>query len=101
MIIGSMPHCYPVSSYRPCHFSQECISHLPGCFFQRSALLGLKGFYITPFYNSRDTELVGQVRNIPGISLRISTSQLVVKVSHVQLYVQLPLEFNQGMEQTD
>jgi len=49
-------------------------------------LPSLKSLYITLFNSSRDTKALGQVGNIPGISRRLSASQLVVKVGYVELY---------------
>jgi len=57
--------------------------------------------YITLVYGNWNTQTVSQVGNISGISLGISAPQLVVKVSHMQTYTQLLLEFNQDMEQAD
>jgi len=47
---------------------------------------GLIGLYITPFYSGRDTQTVGQNKNILGISCRLSTPQLMVKVGYMELY---------------
>jgi len=49
-------------------------------------LPGLIGLYITLFYSGRNTQAVGQVRNILGVSRRLSTSQLMVKVGYMELY---------------
>jgi hypothetical protein len=45
--------------------------------------------------------LVSQVSNVLSISLRLNTSQLVVKVSHMQRYAQFLSQLNQNMEQAD
>jgi hypothetical protein len=55
-------------------------------------LLSLKSLYITLFYSGRDTQAVGQIGNIPGISRRLSASQLMVKVGYMWLYVKCVLE---------
>jgi|TARA_B100000315_G_C14507201_1_gene555183 hypothetical protein len=62
-------------------------------------LPGLICLYLTLVYGDWNTQTVSQVSNISGINLGISPPQLVVKVSHLQTYAQLLLEFNQDMEQ--
>jgi hypothetical protein len=55
---------------------------------------------ITRLNSSWNSELLSQVRNIPGIGFRLSTSQLMIKVSYMQPYTQLILKINQDVEQT-
>ena len=46
-------------------------------------MLCLVAFDIALFYGSGNIQVVSQVSDIPGISFRLGTTQLVVEVSHV------------------
>jgi hypothetical protein len=96
-----MPYGDPVSLNRPGDLSQEGITHLTGCFFQGKTLPSLIGFDITPFDSSWQVQLPSQVGNVPGVSLSISPTQLMVKMSHVQAYTQFLPQPDQDVEQAN
>ena len=97
VVVNSMAYCCQVSSNRFGNLRQEGIAHLPCCLFRGKAMPGLMGTDIARLYSGWDVQLMSQLSNIPGVGFGLSTSQLVVEVSHVQLYTQSFLQVDQYM----
>jgi hypothetical protein len=95
-----MPHRHTVSANGPGHLSEKSIPYFAGGFFQRKMMAGPVGFDIPLFNGSGHLKLTGQLSHIPGISRR-ATAQLVIKVSNMKLEIQLVLQSNQDVKETD
>jgi hypothetical protein len=91
MVVNGMPHRHPSSPNRPGYFSQKGISYLTRRLFQRNVPLCLISSYVTRLYSGGNAKTVSYVKDIPGIRLSLIPSQLVVEMSHMQLYAKLVL----------
>jgi hypothetical protein len=86
VVIERVPHHYAVGTDGLGDLGEKSITHLAGRLFKRGASFAMVTLDITLVYCDRGTETTGQVGHITGIGSGLSTSELVVKVSNMQLH---------------
>ena len=101
MVVGGVPHRYPLRTNFSSDLSQERITDFTRGLFRRGMMLCPVGFNIARLYGNGDFQLFGQVGNVRSIGIGLGAAELMIEVSDMQFYAQFFTQFYQNVKQAD